>query len=122
MPRYAFRKILAGLLLATAASSATARDILVTGPGERVADRTEFGAEVVEYTASLPVNVRDLDLASSAGWDAMQSRLATASRAACSAIDDRIPVDLRQERRECEKAAYRDAIARVHELMNSDFD
>jgi len=119
MPRHTLRTILAAVALATAASSAIARDILVTGPGERVVDRTEFGAEVVEYTAALPVNVRDLDLASAAGWNAMENRLATASRAACGAIDDRIPVNLRQGRRDCEKSAYRGAIARVRASLNS---
>lgn len=119
MPRHTLRTILAAMAIATAASSATARDILVTGPAERVVDRTDFGAEVVEYTAASTVNVGDLDLASTAGWDVMESRLATASRVACDAIDERIPVNLRQGRRECEKAAYRGAIARVRELMSA---
>ena len=119
MSHDAIRMVLVGVLVATAASSATARDILVTGPGERVVDRTELGAEVVEYTASLPVNIRGLDLTSAAGWNAIESRLATASRAACDAIDDKIPVNLRQGRRDCEKSAYRGAIARVRKLMSA---
>jgi len=119
MPRHILRYALAGALIGIAASSATAQDIVVTGPGERVVDRTNFGAGVVEYTASLAVNVRDLDLASEAGWHALEKRLTTASRAACNVIDQRIAVDVRPDRTECESNAYRGAIIRVRRLTKT---
>ena len=120
MPRHMLRDTLAAVLIAAAAAvPATGQDILVTGPGERIVDRTDFGAEVVEDTTSLVVNVRDLDLASTAGRKAMERRLTTASRVACNVIEQRIPIDLRRDRSECEMAAYRGAIARARALAKT---
>lgn len=119
MQRHMLRYALAGALIGITASSATAQDIVVTGPGERVVDRTNFGAEVVEYTASLAVNVRDLDLATGAGWQALERRLTNASHVACNVIDQRIAVDLRPDRTECESNAYHGAITRVRRLTKT---
>lgn len=123
MPRYMFRNTLAAVLIgAAAASSATAQDITVKGLGERVVDRNNIGAEVVEYTASVVINVRDLDLVSPAGWNALEQRVTSASRDACDAIMQRIPTDLLPERSDCVRTAYRGAIARVRELTKMSAD
>ena len=120
MPRHMLRNMVAAALIGAAAGSpAAAQDITVTGPGERVVDRTNFGAEVVEYTASLTVNVGDLDLASAEGWNAMERRLTAASHVACNAVEQRTPIDLGSDRSECERAAYHGAVARVRELAKT---
>jgi UrcA family protein len=112
-----FRTMLAAALIAGAASSsAIAQDITVTGPGERVVDRTDYNADIMEYTASVAVDVRKLDLSSAAGWTAMEERLSAASRIACDAVEQRIPIDLRPDRADCTRTAYRGAIARVRKL------
>ena len=123
MPHFIFRKTLAALLIGAAASSAAAaQDITVKGLGEHVVDRTNLGADVVEYTASVVINVRDLDLASPVGWNALEDRVAAASRDACNDIDQRIPVDQLPERSDCARAAYRGAIARVRESKKPSTD
>ena len=120
MPRYMLRNSLAAVLVgAAAASSATAQDIMITGPAERVVGRTNVGAEIVEYTTSLVVNFRDLDLASAAGWNAMERRLTTASRNACKLLEQRNPTDLPHDRYKCERSAYREAIVQVRELRTT---
>ena len=119
MPLHMLLKSLAAMLIGVVAVSAAAQDITVRGPGERVVDRTDFGAEVVEYTVSMVVNVRDLDFASASGWNAMENRLTSASRVACDVIEQRIPIDLRRDRSECLRTAYRGAIARVRRLTKA---
>lgn len=117
MPRHMFCNALAAVLIGAAATyPAAAQDILVTGPAERVVDRTIFGADVVEYTASLTVDVRDLDLATAAGWSAMEKRVASASHVACNVVEQRASTDLSREGSECERNAYRGGIARVREI------
>lgn len=120
MPCHMLRNTLAAVLVgAAAASSATAQDIMITGSAERLVGRTNIGAEVVEYATSLVVNVRDLDLANAAGWNAMERRLTTASRDACKVLEQRDPTELHHDRYKCERAAYRGAIARVRELRTT---
>lgn len=116
MPRHMLRNSFAAALIgAAAASSAAAQDILVTAPEQRIVERTNIGAEVVENTASVVVNIRDLNLASAAGWNAMEKRLASASRVACNTIEQRIPIDLRTDGSNCARIAYRHAIARIRD-------
>ena len=123
MPRYMFRNTLAAALIgAAAASAATAQDITVKGHGERVVERTNIGAEVVEHSASVAVDVRDLDLFSTAGWNAMEDRVNSASRDACDVLKQRTPIELLPERSDCERKAYRGAIARVRELTKTSSD
>ena len=123
MPPYIFRNTLAAMLIgAAAAASASAQDITVKGLGEHVIDRTNLGAEVVEYSASVVVNVRDLDLASPAGWNALEDRVSAASRNACNVIEQNMPIDLLPERSDCARAAYRNAVARVRELTKASSD
>ena len=120
MPRYIFCNTLAALLIgAAAASSATAQDITVKGLGQHVVDRTNLGAEVIEYTASVVINVRDLDLASPAGWSALEDRVTAASLDACDVIKQNMTVDLLPERGDCARAAYRETVARVRELAKT---
>lgn len=119
MPRHVLRNTLAAVLISAAASSyAAAQEITVTGAADRVAGHTNFGAEILEYTASLVVNVDDLDLDTATGWNAAERRLSNASRAACDAIDQRISMDLRPDRSECERITYRRAMTLVRELRS----
>ncbi|MCL6684141.1 UrcA family protein [Sphingomonas alba] len=120
MSRYFCLNTLAAVLIGAAtASSATAEDITVNGPGERIVARTNIGAEVVEYTTSVVINVRDLDLVSPAGWNALEERLTFASRDACDVLKQRIPIELLTESSGCERTAYRAAIARARELTKA---
>ena len=124
MPRYMFRYTLAAVLIgaAAAASAAAAQDITVKGHGEQFVERTNIGAEVVEHSASVAVDVRDLDLFSTAGWNAIEDRVTSASRDACDVLKQRTPIELLPERSDCERKAYRGAIARVRELTKTSSD
>jgi UrcA family protein len=114
------RNILTAVLISGAsASAAAAQDITVVGARERVVDRTYFGIDVVENSASVVVNLSDLDLGTAAGWSRMEERLTSASRLACDVVEEQNPIDIRGDRGGCARTAYRAAMTHVRQLTQT---
>jgi UrcA family protein len=85
--------LLAALALSLSPAAARTNDagdsgfISVTSQREQVTGLSRLGALIVSHAVSVRVGVRDLDLASTAGWEKLDTRLRKAGRMACDALD-----------------------------------
>jgi UrcA family protein len=86
-------------------------NITVSALRERVIGRAPGrNAPIVLYTASVRVNVGDLDLRGAPGWDALHKRVQTASWLACDMLDFRTRTSSTNCRGDATRAAMRAAL------------
>ncbi|HKX77924.1 MAG TPA: UrcA family protein [Novosphingobium sp.] len=125
MTRHLIINTLAMLALAYPSVAALADEtydgdnIIVSSPNVQVTGRSMIGAPIRLYTTSVRINVRDLDLRSEPGWDALGQRVRTASRVACDMLDRMVLFTDGSDSGECRNDAARSAMRVARELRTS---
>jgi UrcA family protein len=101
------------------ASAQTVEEVTVRAarvPTVKVVGRSASGAFIREISLTYGVTTAGLDLATSAGADALAKRVHAAADAACKEIGQKYP-DSTPSDRECARLAADKAMDRVHELV-----
>ena len=110
----------AGALASTAALAAepqTTEQVTVQAerPTANVVGRTSSGIPVTQYELRYLVSYADLDLATSAGVDALKKRISEAAKSACKDLDNLYPIA--RPDTSCARAAEEGAMSQVNTVI-----
>ncbi|HEU4624569.1 MAG TPA: UrcA family protein [Steroidobacteraceae bacterium] len=84
-------------------------------PTKQVVGRTSTGVPIEQYELSYRVSYSDLDLATSAGADALKARVSKAADMACKDLDKLYP--LMEPDRSCARKAEEGAMSQVNSAI-----